>query len=132
MDNQPNTPVYGPTNPRTPNDGIRRIGSAIALRPEKEAEYRKLHADVWRDVLEALTRSGIRNYVIYIGEMCGKKILFSSFEYHGADYDADMARIAADPVTREWWALTDPCQERLPGAKKDEQWRQLEPVFVLP
>ena len=43
-----------------------------------------------------------------------------------------MARITADPVTREWWTHTDPCQvriadERVPGAK----WQPLDEVCHL-
>jgi uroporphyrinogen decarboxylase len=29
--------------------------------------------------------------------------LFAYFEYHGTDYAADMAKMAADPKTQEWW-----------------------------
>lgn len=34
--------------------------------------------------------------------------LFSHFVYVGSDWDADMAAIAADEKTREWWAVCDP------------------------
>jgi L-rhamnose mutarotase len=56
-------------------------------------------------------------------------VLFGTFEYHGTDFEADMARMAADPVTQEWWALTDPCQERLASARPGEQWSFMEEVF---
>jgi hypothetical protein len=36
---------------------------------------------------------------------------FAYWEYHGEDFEADARKMAADPVTRQWWALTDPCQE---------------------
>ena len=71
----------------------------------------------------------VTNYSIYIfGD-----ILFAYFEYVGDDHAGDMARIAADPVTREWWTHTDPCQvriagERVPGAK----WQPLDEVWHLP
>ena len=44
--------VYGATNPQpgVDKDGVQRFGSAIELRPEKEAYYRELHANVWPGV----------------------------------------------------------------------------------
>ena len=49
-------------------------------------------------------------------------------EYVGSDYEADMEAIAQDPHTREWWALTDLCQERMPTSP-DSQWAPMEEVF---
>lgn len=40
-----------------------------------------------------------------------------------------MARMAADPKTREWWALTGPCQEPVPTAASGEWWAPMEEVF---
>ena len=40
----------------------------------------------------------------------GSHYLFSYFEYVGGDFEGDMAKIAADPKTQEWWALCKPCQ----------------------
>jgi L-rhamnose mutarotase len=104
---------------------MRRVGSVIRLLPEHEATYRRLHADVWPDVLRRIARSGIRNYTIFHRD----GLLFSYFEYHGDDLEADMAAMAADPRTREWWALTDPCQAPVAGAAEGEWWAPLEEVF---
>ena len=35
--------------------------------------------------------------------------MFSYFEYVGEDYEADMAKMAADPATQRWWTHTHPC-----------------------
>jgi L-rhamnose mutarotase len=40
-----------------------------------------------------------------------------------------MARMAADPVTQQWWKLTDPCQEPLESRAEGEWWAQMEEVF---
>jgi len=66
---------------------VQRFASVIRLRPEKEAEYRVLHADAWPGVLAKLREVHIRNYSIYLRD----GILFSYLEYDGDDYDADMA-----------------------------------------
>ncbi|WP_345713752.1 L-rhamnose mutarotase, partial [Kineococcus glutinatus] len=91
---------------------VQRFASVIRLRPEAEAEYRRLHAAVPAAVLQRLRDSGIGNYSIFLRD----GVLFSYCEYSGTDWAADTAAIAADPATREWWRLTDPCQQPVPTA----------------
>ncbi len=67
----------------------------------------------------------IRNYSIFYRD--GR--LFSYFEYVGLDYAADMAKMAADPKTREWWKLTNPCQQPVETAAKDEWWAPMRELF---
>ncbi len=104
---------------------MERHGSVIRLRPEKEEEYRRLHADTWPGVLAMIHACHIRNYSIFLKD----GFLFSYFEYLGSDFAADMARMAADPTTREWWKLTDPCQEPLETRKPGEWWASMVEVF---
>jgi len=106
---------------------MQRFASVIRLRPEKEAEYRRLHADAWPGVLAALKRAHIGNYSIFLRD----GLLFSYLEYTGDDHAADMAAIAADPETRRWWELTDPCQQRVDTAAEGEWWAPAEEVFHL-
>ena len=106
---------------------MRRYASVIRLRPEKDAEYRALHADAWPDVLAALTRASVRNYSIFIRD----GVLFSYLEYTGSDYERDMAEIATDEATRSWWRLTDPCQQPLDTAEDGEWWAPAEEIFHL-
>ena len=104
---------------------MQRVASVIRLRPEKETEYRELHEDVWPSVLATLRAANVTNYSVFLRD----GLLFSYLEYTGDDYAADMARIAADPETRLWWALTDPCQQRLDTAAEGEWWAPAEEVF---
>ncbi len=104
---------------------MKRYGSVIKVRPEKEEEYRRLHAEPWPGVLDMIRKCNIRNYSIYLKD----GYLFSYFEYVGDDFAADMARMAEDPVTREWWTHTDPCQEPLESRKPGEWWASMEEVF---
>jgi L-rhamnose mutarotase len=55
----------------------------------------------------------------------------SYLEYHGSDYGADTARIAADPATQRWWELTDPCQQPVESAREGEWRANMEEVFHL-
>lgn len=106
---------------------MQRMGMMIGIRPEKISEYKRLHADVWPDVLAQIADSKIRNFSIYLREP--ENLLFGYFEYHGTDLGADMARMADDPETQRWWTLTDPCQEPLTSRRDGEQWSFMEEVF---
>ncbi|MFD9210791.1 L-rhamnose mutarotase [Streptomyces sioyaensis] len=104
---------------------VRRLGRLIRLRPDHRAEYLRLHAEVWPEVLATITACHLRNYSIFLqGDL-----LFSYAEYVGDDYAADMAAMAADPVTRRWWRLTEPCQEQTAGAVPGEWWTPMREVF---
>ncbi|MDX6355582.1 MAG: L-rhamnose mutarotase [Streptomyces sp.] len=106
---------------------MKRYAAIIRLRPEKEAEYRELHAAAWPGVLSMIKRAHISNYSIFLRD----GLLFSYFEYTGDDYAADTAAMAEDAVTREWWTLTDPCQQPVEGAAEGEWWAPVEEVFHL-
>jgi L-rhamnose mutarotase len=109
---------------------IQRYGSVIGLKPEKIEEYKRLHADVWPGVLKMIKQCNIHNYSIYLGELeQDKYYLFSYFEYTGDDFDADMAKMAADPTTQKWWTFCEPCQSPIPTRKEGEWWANMEEVF---
>jgi len=102
-----------------------RYAQVIGVRPEMFEEYERLHRAVWPDVLRMIRECNIRNYSIFFRD----EVLFSYFEYVGSDYAADMAKMAADPKTREWWALTDPCQRPVETAEKGEWWAPMRELF---
>ncbi len=109
---------------------MKRYGMVIGLRKEKVDAYRKLHAAAWPEVLAMIGSCNIRNYSIFLRVLDdGEPRLFSYFEYTGPDFAADMARMAADPVTQRWWALCKPCQRPLEGRAADEWWSGMEEVF---
>ena len=109
---------------------MRRYGSVIGVREEKIAEYRRLHAAVWPGVLRMIHDCQIRNYSIFLRKLPdGRHYLFSYFEYVGADFAADMAQMAADPTTQEWWKLCIPCQVPLDDRAEGEWWAGMEESF---
>jgi L-rhamnose mutarotase len=111
---------------------VQRFGMVIGVSPEKIEEYKRLHAAVWPEIIRKLREVNVRNYSIYLAEVeKGKWYLFGYWEYTGSDFKADMARMAADTKTREWWKLTDPCQEPVPTRKEGEQWAIVEEVFHM-
>jgi len=109
---------------------MKRYGSVIEVREDKLEEYKKLHAAVWPGVLAMIARCNIRNYSIYLRKLPdGKYYLFSYFEYTGEDFAADGAKMAADPETRRWWDVCEPCQIPLPDRAEGEWWADMEEVF---
>jgi L-rhamnose mutarotase len=108
---------------------MKKMGMVIRIRPEKIAEYKALHAAVWPAVLDRLANSNIRNYSIFLREP--ENLLFGYWEYHGTDFEADMAAIANDPETQHWWTLTDPCQSVLESARHGEHWVFMEKMFDM-
>lgn len=109
---------------------VKRYGSVIGVKKEKLNEYKTLHAAVWPEVLKKIKECNIRGYSIYLGEIeKDKYYLFSYFEYVGKDFDADMKKMAADPMTQKWWEATDLCQHPIELRKDGEWWMAMEEVF---
>lgn len=106
---------------------MQRIGSVIGVNQDDIAEYKRLHADAWPGVLAMIEACNIRNYSIFLKEP--ENLLFSYFEYHGDDLEADMAKMAADPETQRWWAICNPMQRPLDTRKEGEWWATMEEVF---
>ena len=109
---------------------MQRYGSIIGLKRDKVDEYKRLHADVWPEVLKKIKECNIANYSIYLRELPdGNLYLFSYFEYVGEDFEGDMAQMAADATTQEWWDVCKPCQTPLSNCADDEWWADAEEVF---
>ncbi|REE87420.1 L-rhamnose mutarotase [Paenibacillus taihuensis] len=104
---------------------MKRYGSVIRVKPDKLEEYKQLHASTWPEVLRMIAACNIRNYSIYYKD----GLLFSYYEYVGENYEQDMAKMAADPMTQEWWAVCKPCQEPLESRQDGEWWASMEEVF---
>lgn len=104
---------------------MQRFGSVIQVDLEKLEEYKQLHANVWPEIFLMIKACNIRNYSIFLKD----GYLFSYFEYTGPDYEADMAKMADDPMTQRWWAVCMPCQIPLESRKSGEWWASMEEVF---
>lgn len=106
---------------------MQRFAMVIGIKPEKIKEYKELHANAWPGVLAALKKANVRNYSIYLKDTT----LFGYLEYDGDDFEADMAKVAEDETTQEWWSYTDPCQVPWATAKEGEHWAYMEEVFHM-
>ncbi len=106
-------------------DSMQRYAMTLLLKPEAEAQYKALHAAVWPEVLQTIRSCNIRNYSLFLHD----GVLFGYMEYVGEDFDLDMRKMADDPKTQQWWAITKPMQETLESRKPDEWWVRMEEVF---
>ena len=106
---------------------MKRYGQIIGVKSERFEEYKVYHAAVWPEILDMISQCNIRNYSIFHRD----GLLFAYFEYHGTDYQADMAKMAADPKTQEWWAVMMPMQSPVANRSENEWWADMEEVFHL-
>ena len=106
---------------------MKRYGSVIGVKPEAIEEYKKFHSAVWPEVLEMIRNCNIRNYSIFLKD----DLLFGYWEYHGTDFQADMAKMAANPKTQEWWKIMEPMQRPFESRASGEWWASMEEVFHL-
>lgn len=106
---------------------VKRFGQIIGVKTEHFEEYKKYHAAVWPEILDKIKECNIQNYSIFHKE--GQ--LFAYMEYTGNDFKADMAKMAADPKTQEWWAIMEPMQNPLENREEGEWWATMDEVFHL-
>jgi L-rhamnose mutarotase len=104
---------------------MQRYCQVLGVKTDHIAAYERIHAAVWPEVLATITACNIRNYSIFRHGT----LLIAYFEYIGHDFEADMARMAADPKTQEWWAVCKPMQEPVPGTGPDGWWKVIPEVF---
>jgi L-rhamnose mutarotase len=103
---------------------MERVGFTMRLLPGKEAEYRRRHAAVWPEMLDALRAAGARDYSIYLS---GQQ-LFAYLEVD--DFARFRAQMAATEVNDRWQAemaeLIDPLTDPATGFHQ-----RLEEIFHL-
>ncbi|WP_448955500.1 L-rhamnose mutarotase [Labrys neptuniae] len=74
----------------------------LEVRPGYEEEYKKRHDEIWPEMLEALSKAGVRNYNIFRHGLT----LFGYFETDDLQRTIDILR--DDPVNARWGAYMAP------------------------
>jgi L-rhamnose mutarotase len=108
---------------------IKRVGMVVGFKPENMDEYKRLHADSNAGVRDLLGKYHMHNFSIFLHQIDGKWYEFGYYEYTGDDFEADMARLDAEPRNKEWLKVCDPMQVPLPGEKG---WAKMERVYYNP
>ncbi len=106
---------------------MKRIGEIIQIKPEGLEAYKRYHAAPLPGVNEMIRACHIQNYSIYHRG----NYLFAYYEYVGDDFEADMAKMAADPATQRWWDLVKPLMQPLSDKAEGEFWSGMEEVYHL-
>ena len=111
----------------TQPEDFRRIGMVIGVKEDRLAEYKSVHADSNPGVRDLLEKANMKNFTIFMHQLDdGKYYLFGYWEYHGDDFDKDMAIIDAEQRNIEWLEMTSPMQVPLKGEKA---WVNMEQVY---
>ena len=108
---------------------VKRIGMVIELLPEHLDEYRRLHSDGHPGVRDLLSKYHLRNFSIFLHNVAGRWLEFGYYEYHGEDFETDMAALSAEPRNQEWLVRCDPMQAPLEG---ETGWAVMERVYFNP
>ena len=106
---------------------MRRFGMMIKAKPEKLEEYKRLHADPWKEINDLLYKYGFRNFSIFEKDF----FLFGYLEFIGKDIQETFKALSKYKIYQEWLAVCDPCQEPLNTRKEGEWWAFMEEIYHL-
>ena len=106
------------------------FGQIGRIKPECIEEYCRLHevdvyTEKWAGILQLIRDCNIRNYNIFIED----DVVFGYYEYIGDDYEADMAKMAADPLNKEWWSHTRPCFTKYKADSPEAFYTDMKQIF---
>jgi L-rhamnose mutarotase len=102
---------------------MKRICFLLHVRPERLAEYRRRHQEVWPEMRQALSETGWHNYSIFARE---DGLLVGYLET--TDFQAALDGMAALEVNSRWQAQM---QEFFEAGRPDEHMVPLPEIFHL-
>jgi L-rhamnose mutarotase len=101
---------------------VERVCFQLQVRPDRLAEYRARHREVWPEMLAALREAGWRNYSLFLRE---DGLLIGYVETD--DFEAAQRAMAATEVNERWQRDMAPFFD----ARADHTLVRLEEVFHL-
>jgi L-rhamnose mutarotase len=101
---------------------VERVCFQLQVRPDRLAEYRARHREVWPEMLAALREAGWRNYSLFLRE---DGLLIGYVETD--DFEAAQRAMAATEVNERWQRDMAPFFD----ARADHALVRLEEVFHL-
>ena len=104
---------------------MQHVGFQFKVRPDRLAEYKELHKQVWPEMLQALRNAGWHNYSLF---MRADGLIFGYFETEESLAVAQ-AKMAASEVNTRWQQFMAPFTDA--NARPDESFLELEEYFHL-
>ena len=96
--------------------------------PQLISEYEVYHQQVWPEILESITASGITNLEIYRLQNRLFMIMETTDTF---SFEQKAAMDAANEKVQEWETLMWKYQQALPTAKPGEKWILMKKIFQL-
>lgn len=110
------------------HENVIRMAQVVKVKPECLEKYMELHADSYAGVRHLLEKYNIRNFSIYLEQFPdGNWYEFAYSEYWGEAYEADMAKLSAEPENIKWLEMCDPMQEGITPEYKG--WKPIKRVY---
>jgi len=102
-----------------------RVGFQFKVRPNRLAEYKERHKNVWPEMLAALRETGWRNYTLF---MRADGLIFGYFETDD-NLQIAQAKMAAMDINTRWQESMTQFVDS--NARPDETFIELEEYFHL-
>jgi L-rhamnose mutarotase len=105
---------------------MKRVCFLLQVKPERLADYKERHKQVWPDMLQALRETGWHNYSLFLR---ADGLLVGYLETR--DFAAAKAAMATREVNARWQSEMAPFFVDEHGRAPDSQMSTLEEVFHL-
>ncbi len=103
---------------------MQRVGFLLQVKKDMIEEYKEHHKAVWPEMLDALRRTGWRNYSLFLRD---DGLLFGYFEADES-FEASLKGMEAEEINLKWQEFMGPYFESIDG-RPDENMIKLEEVF---
>lgn len=105
---------------------MERVCFLLKVRKERIAEYKKRHAEIWPEMLAALSDAGWHNYSLFLRE---DGLLVGYCEV--ADFNKALEDMKNYPVNQRWQESMMSFFEGIEGGAADDNMLRIEEVFHL-
>ena len=109
-----------PTSP-----AVTRVAFKMKLKEGCADEYRKRHDEIWPDLSQLLSQSGIHDYSIFLDEETN-----TLFAVHKLEGEKGATDLGSNPIVKRWWSYMADIMETNPDDSPTTV--NLKEVFYLP
>ena len=104
-----------------------RVCFLLQIKPDMLEQYLSAHEVVWPEMLEALSRTGWRNYSLFVRKPDGLVVGYLETD----DYAAAQRDMDAEPINLRWQAIMGKFFTLPEGARPDDGSVRLTEYFHL-